>query len=159
MEQLVEITLQTTYAVEQFKITPRVAFVSYSNFGSYEGNIPLKQREAIAYLHKNYPDLIVDGEMQANIALNPELLQENFPFSKLLGGPANVLIFPYLSAGNIAYKLLQQLGHYEVIGPVINGMKQSVHVLNIDASVTDIVNMVIIAVIDSQCVEKRNNGQ
>lgn len=159
MEQLIEITLQTTYAVEQFKITPRVAFVSYSNFGSYEGNIPNKQREAISYLHRNYPDLIVDGEMQANIALNPELLQENFPFSKLLGGPANVLIFPYLSAGNIAYKLLQQLGHYEVIGPVINGMDKSVHVLNIDASVNDIVNMVIISVIDSQCVDKRNNGQ
>jgi len=159
MEDLVEITLQTTYAVEQFKIIPRVAFVSYSNFGSYEGNIPNKQREAIAHLHKNYPNLIVDGEMQANIALNPELLQENFPFSKLLGGAANVLIFPYLTAGNIAYKLLQELGHYEVIGPVINGMKKSVHVLNIDAHVNDIVNMVTIAVIDAQCVEQRTNGQ
>lgn len=157
-EQLVEITLQTTYAVEQFKIKPRVAFVSYSNFGSYEGNIPSKQREAVAYLHKHHPDIIVDGEMQANVALNSEILRENFPFSKLIDGPANVLIFPYLSAGNIAYKLMQQMGHYEVIGPVINGMNKSVHVLNIDASVNDIVNMVSIAVIDSQCVEVRNNG-
>lgn len=159
MEQLVEITLQTTYAVEQFKIVPRVAFVSYSNFGSYDGNIPSKQREAVAYLHKNHPELVVDGEMQANVALNHETLRENFPFSKLIKGAANVLIFPYLSAGNIAYKLMQEMGHYEVIGPVINGMKKSVHVLNIDASVTDIVNMVSISVIDAQCVERRTNGQ
>ncbi len=157
MEDLVEITLQTVYAVEQFKVVPRVAFVSYSNFGSYEGAIPTKQREAVAYLHKNYPDLIVDGEMQANVALNQDILQENFPFSKLLGGHANILVFPYLSAANIAYKLMQEMGHYEVIGPVINGMRKSVHVLNIDASVTDIVNMASIAVLDAKCVEQRVN--
>ncbi len=157
-EQLIEITKQTVYAVKQFKIAPRVAFVSYSNFGSYEGNIPSKQREAVEYLHKNFPELIVDGEMQANVALNIETLRENFPFSKLMDGPANILIFPYLSAGNIAYKLMQEMGHYEVIGPVINGMAKSVHVLNIDASVNDIVNMVTIAVLDAQCVDKRMNG-
>lgn len=157
-EQMVEITLQTIYAVQQFKIKPRVAFVSYSNFGSYEGNIPTKQQNAVAYLHKHHPELIVDGEMQANVALNQEILRENFPFSKLIDGPANVLIFPYLSAGNIAYKLMQEMGNYEVIGPVINGMDKSVHVLNIDASVNDIVNMVTIAVLDAQCVELRRNG-
>ena len=157
-EELIEITLQTAYAVEQFKIKPRIAFVSYSNFGSYKGAIPTKQREAVEYLHENYPDMIVDGEMQANVALNHEILKENFPFSKL-DAPANVLIFPYLSAGNIAYKLMQEMGHYEVIGPVINGMHKSIHVLNIGSTVSEIVNMVSIAVIDSHCVEKRNGKQ
>ncbi len=158
-DKLVEITLQTTFAVEQFKIKPRIAFLSYSNFGSNRGNIPLKQQEAVSILHKNYPDLIVDGEMQANVALNAEMIDENFPFSKLKGGAANVLIFPYLTAGNIAYKLMQEMGHYEVIGPVINGMNKSVHVLNMGSSVSDIVNMVMISVIDAQCVEKRVNGK
>lgn len=159
VEQLVEITLQTIYAVKQFKIKPRVAFLSYSNFGSNEGNIPKKQRIAVARLHEDYPDLIVDGEMQANVALNAEMLQENFPFSKLAGGSANTLIFPYLTAGNVAYKLLQEMGHYEVIGPVINGMNKSVHVLNMGSSVNDIVNMVMISVIDAQCAELRLKGE
>lgn len=158
IDKLVEITLQTTFAVEQFKIKPRIAFLSYSNFGSNRGNIPSKQRMAVAKLHENYPDLIVDGEMQANVALNAEMLEENFPFSKLKGGAANVLIFPYLTAGNIAYKLMQEMGNYEVIGPVINGMNKSVHVLNMGSSVSDIVNMVMISVIDAQCVENRVNG-
>lgn len=158
-EQLIEITKQTVYAVEQFKIKPRVAYVSYSNFGSYEGAIPAKQREAVEYFHKNYPDLIIDGEMQANVALNHDILRENFPFSKLMDGPANILVFPYLAAGNIAYKLMQEMGDYEVIGPVINGMAKSVHVLNIDATVNDIVRMVTIAVLDAQCVNVRVNGK
>lgn len=158
VDKLVEITLQTRFAVEQFKIKPRIAFLSYSNFGSNRGNIPSKQREAVSILHQNYPDLIVDGEMQANVALNAEMIDENFPFSKLKGGAANVLIFPYLTAGNIAYKLMQEMGHYEVIGPVINGMNKSVHVLNMGSSVSDIVNMVMISVIDAQCVENRVNG-
>jgi len=158
-EQLVEITLQTTYAVEQFKITPRVAFLSYSNFGSNDGRVPSLQREAVSILHRDYPDLIVDGEMQANVALNPEMIDENFPFSKLAGGAANILIFPYLSAANIAYKLLQEMGKYEVIGPVINGMDKSVHILNMGSSVSDIVKMVMISVIDAQCVEERTNGK
>lgn len=158
-EQLVEITLQTTYAVEQFKITPRVAFLSYSNFGSNDGRVPSLQREAVSILHRDYPDLIVDGEMQANVALNPEMIEENFPFSKLAGGAANILIFPYLTAANIAYKLLQEMGKYEVIGPVINGMDKSVHILNMGSSVSDIVKMVMIAVIDAQCVDERKNGK
>ncbi len=156
-EELVEITLQTKYAVEQFKITPRIAFVSYSNFGSNDGRIPSLQREAVSILHRDYPDMIVDGEMQANVALNPEMIEDNFPFSKLKGAPANVLIFPYLTAGNVAYKLMQEMGHYEVIGPVINGMNKSVHVLNMGSSVNDIVNMVLISVLDAQCVEQREN--
>lgn len=157
VDELVEITLQTAYAVEQFKIKPRIAFVSYSNFGSNDGAIPQKQREAVSILHRGYPEILVDGEMQVNVALNEEILRETFPFSKLIGGKANTLIFPYLTAGNIAYKLLQSMGKFEVIGPVINGMNKSVHVLQIGASVTEIVNMVTIAVMDAQCVERRKN--
>jgi malate dehydrogenase (oxaloacetate-decarboxylating)(NADP+) len=158
MEDLIEITLQTVYAVEQFKIKPRVAFVSYSNFGSNPGRVPDMQRDAVAYLHQHYPDLIVDGEMQVNVALDPEIQKEHFPFSKLVDGPANVFIFPYLTAGNIAYKLLQVIADAEVIGPVINGMNKSVHVLQIGSSVTEIVNMVCVAAIDAICVKGRVAG-
>jgi malate dehydrogenase (oxaloacetate-decarboxylating)(NADP+) len=157
-EDMVEITLQTVFAVEQLMIKPRVAFVSYSNFGSNPGRIPEMQREAVAYLHKNYPNLVVDGEMQVNVAVNPEILKEHFPFSKLADGPANVLIFPYLTAGNIAFKLLQVMTDAEVIGPVINGLNKSVHVLQIGSTVNEIVNMVAIAAIDAQCVKERGKN-
>ena len=159
VEQMVEITLQTAFAVKQFNIEPRIAFVSYSNFGSNDGNIPQKQREAVSILHRDHPGLVVDGEMQVNVALNNDIIKETFPFSKLVDGPANTLIFPYLTAGNIAYKLMQTLGKAEVIGPVINGLSKSVHVLQIGSSVAEIVNMVMIAVLDAQCVEKRENGE
>lgn len=152
-EQLVEITLQTAQAVEKLRIKPKVALLSYSNFGSNEGRIPLLVRDAVSILHRDHPDLIVDGEMQANVALNQELMKENFSFCKLVDNPPNVLIFPYLTAGNIAYKLMQEMGKMEVIGPIINGMAKSVHVLQIGSSVSEIVNMVMIAVIDAQCVQ------
>jgi malate dehydrogenase (oxaloacetate-decarboxylating)(NADP+) len=154
-EQLVEITLQTAYAVKQLNVEPRIALVTYSNFGSNRGRIPDMARDAVKILHDDYPDLVVDGEMQANVALNPELMEENFPFSKLVGGPANVLIFPYLTAGNIAYKLMQQMGKFDVIGPIINGMNKSVHILQMGSSVQEIINMIMVAVIDAQCVQKR----
>ena len=155
-EQLVEITLQITEAVEQFKIQPRVAFVSYSNFGSNPGRIPSIQRDAVAILHEQYPELIVDGEMQANVALNNNILEENFPFSKLVGVPANTLIFPYLTAGNVAYKLLQELADVEIFGPIIKGLNKSVHVLPIGSSVNEIVNMVMLAAIDAQAIKENN---
>jgi malate dehydrogenase (oxaloacetate-decarboxylating)(NADP+) len=154
-EDLVDITLQTVTAVNKLGTKPRVAFVSYSNFGSNPGDIPNKQRRAVEYLHKHYPDIIVDGEMQANIALNNEILKENFPFSKLADGPANTLIFPYLTAGNIAFKLLQELADVEVIGPILNGLNKSVHVLQIGSSVNEIVNMVTIACVDAICVKRK----
>lgn len=157
VEQMMEITLQTAYAVEQFKIKPRIAFVSYSNFGSNDGAIPQKQREAVRMLHEQYPELIVDGEMQVNVALSEDIITEVFPFSKLAGGRANTLIFPYLTAGNIAYKLLQTMAKFEVIGPIINGMNKSVHVLQIGSSVSEIVNMVMIAVMDAQVAARRTN--
>jgi malate dehydrogenase (oxaloacetate-decarboxylating)(NADP+) len=112
-------------------------------------------KEAVKTMHRDYPDLIVDGEMQANVALNQDLMEENFPFSKLAGAPANTLIFPYLTAGNIAYKLMQEMGKFEVIGPVINGMNKSVHILQMGSSVQEIINMVMVAVIDAQCVQQR----
>jgi malate dehydrogenase (oxaloacetate-decarboxylating)(NADP+) len=149
-EELVEIALQTVQAVRQLNITPRVAFVSYSNFGSHPGNLPDMQREAVEILHRDYPDLIVDGEMQVNYALNSETLQEDFPFSKLAGGPANVLIFPCLSSGNIACKLMQEVGKSEVIGPILNGLRRSVNIVQMGASVSEIVNLVSVAVLDAQ---------
>ncbi len=150
VEELVEITLQTCRMVKEFKITPRVALVSYSNFGSAAGEGPEKQRQAVAYLHKHYPDLIVDGEIQVNAALNPEILDNIFPFSKLKGGAANTLIFPALSSANIAYKLMQEMAKQEVIGPILSGLNKSVHVLQMGSSVTEIVNMITIAVLDAQ---------
>ncbi len=155
-EQLVEITRQTVYAVKQFNIEPRVAMLAYSNFGSNQGRIPQLVRDAVKILHTENPELIVDGEIQANVALNPQLLVENFPFSKLVNNPPNILIFPYLTAGNIAYKLMQEMGEVEVIGPVINGLSKSVHVLQMGCSINEIVRMASIAVIDAQCVEKNN---
>ncbi len=154
-ETLVEITLQTAEAVRSFNIEPRIAMLSYSNFGSTEAKIPIKVRDAVAILHRDYPDLIVDGDMQANFAINNELLSEHFPFSKLVGSPANTLIFPYLTASNIAYKLIQELSGAEAIGPILMGLEKSIHVLQMGSSVNEIVNMTAIAVIDAQANEKR----
>ncbi len=150
VENLIDITLQTCRMVKEFKIKPRVAMVSYSNFGSADGIGPANQREAVAYLHKNHPDLIVDGEIQVNAALNPDLLENVFPFSKLKGQAANTLIFPNLSSANIAYKLMQEMAKFEVIGPILNGLNKSVHVLQMGSGVSEIVNMITIAVLDAQ---------
>ena len=157
-ETLVEITLQTAEAVRAFNIEPRIAMLSYSNFGSVEGNIPLKVREAVSILHRDHPELIVDGDMQANFAINNEMLTEHFPFSKLAGAPANTLIFPYLTAGNIAYKLMQELAGAEAIGPILMGLDKSIHVLQMGSSVNEIVNMTAIAVIDAQTHEVNGNN-
>lgn len=149
-QDLVDITVLTANSVKQFNITPRIALLSYSNFGSSEGEIPNKVRDAVDLLHKNYPGMIVDGEMQANFALNNELLKEQFPFSDLVDKKVNTLIFPNLASGNIAYKLIQEMGGAEAIGPVLIGMKKPVHILQLGSSVREIVNMVTIAVIDAQ---------
>jgi len=107
-------------------------------------------RETVSILHSQYPDIVVDGDMQANFAINPALLQDNYPFSTLAGEAANTLIFPTLESGNIAYKLLQELGGAEAVGPILLGMKKSVHILQLGSSVREIVNMVTIAVVDAQ---------
>jgi len=150
VEEMVDITVLMEHTVKQFNITPRVAILSYSNFGSNDGPIPEKTREAVRILHDRYPDMIVDGDMQANFALNADLLADNFPFSTLKGQPANTLIFPNLESGNIAYKLLQEMGGAEAVGPILLGLKKPVHVLQLGSSVREIVNMITIAVVDAQ---------
>jgi malate dehydrogenase (oxaloacetate-decarboxylating)(NADP+) len=153
-QELVDITVLVNKSVKQFNIVPRIALLSYSNFGSNEGDGPQKIQEAVSILHKQYPDIIVDGELQANFALNGALLNDNFPFSKLKDAPANTLVFPNLDSGNIAYKLLQEIGGAEAIGPILLGMNKPVHVLQLDSSVREIVNMVTIAVVDAQTKEE-----
>jgi malate dehydrogenase (oxaloacetate-decarboxylating)(NADP+) len=150
VEELVDITVLVERSVAQFNVKPRVAVLSYSNFGSNEGEVPEKTREAVRILHEKYPNMVVDGEMQANFALNSELLADNFEFSTLNGKPANTLIFPTLESGNIAYKLLQEIGGAEAVGPILLGLKKPVHVLQLGSSVREIVNMVTIAVVDAQ---------
>jgi malate dehydrogenase (oxaloacetate-decarboxylating)(NADP+) len=149
-EELVEITEMTAEAVRQFNIEPRIALLSYSNFGSSGDESPRKVSRAVEILTERHPDWILEGEMQANVALNGELLKEYFPFNRLNNQPANTLIFPNLSSGNVAYKLLQSLGAAEAIGPVLLGLDKSVHVLQLGSSVKEIVNMVTIAVVDAQ---------
>jgi len=150
VQELVDITVLMDHTVRQFNITPRIAILSYSNFGSNDGPVPEKTREAVGILHERYPDMIVDGDMQANFALNADLLADNFPFSTLKGRPANTLIFPNLESGNIAYKLLQEMGGAEAVGPILLGLKKPVHVLQLGSSVREIVNMITIAVVDAQ---------
>lgn len=154
VEELVDITVLIERTVRQFSVEPRIALLSYSNFGSNDGDVPEKSRKAVKILHQKYPAMVVDGDMQANFALNADLLADNFPFSTLNGKPANTLIFPNLESGNIAYKLLQELGGAEAVGPILLGMKKPVHVLQLGSSVREIVNMVTIAVIDAQEKEK-----
>ena len=149
-QQLADIAVLTANTVKQFNITPRIAMLSYSNFGSAQGDVPKKVQEATQLLHKNYPGLIVDGDVQANFAINNDLLKEQFPFSTLVDKDVNTFIFPNLAAGNIAYKLLQELGGAEAIGPVLMGLKKPVHVVQLGSSVREIVNMITIAVVDAQ---------
>jgi malate dehydrogenase (oxaloacetate-decarboxylating)(NADP+) len=151
-EDLVEITLQTAQAVKNFNMEPVIAMVSYSNFGSVDGDSAARLQKAVSILHKEHPDLIVDGEMQANIALNQDIMKEMFPFSKLLGKRVNTLIFPNLASANISYKLIGELTKKknELIGPVLNGMNKPVHILQMGSSVNEIVNMVMITVMDAQ---------
>ncbi|GAB3636548.1 NADP-dependent malic enzyme [Hymenobacter arcticus] len=149
-EEMVEIIGLTAQAVRFFDAEPRVAVISYSNFGSNSGVLPDKTRRATELAKQRYPDLLLDGEMQANVALNPQLLQENYGFSPLAEKGANTLIFPNVESGNIAYKVMQEIGGAEVIGPVLMGMRKPVHILQLGASVRDIVNMTAIAVVEAQ---------
>ena len=150
VEELVDITLLVERSVRKFNIQPRIAMLSYSNFGSNDGPIPGKVSAAVKILHDKYPDIIVDGDMQGNFAMNNGLLKDNFPFSTLADAPANTLIFPNLESGNIAYKLLQELGDAEAIGPILLGLNKPVHIVQLGSSVREIVNMVTIAVLDVQ---------
>ncbi len=152
-EELVEIIGLTAEAVKFFNMEPRIAILSYSNFGSAQGEIPAKTAKATALAKAKYPDLIIEGEMQANVAINEEIQRDMYPFSKLIGKKTNTLIFPDLSSGNIAYKLLSELGNSEAIGPILLGMNKPVHILQLGSSIREIVNMVAIAVVDAQTNE------
>jgi len=150
-QTLVDNTILTAREVKRFNIEPRIALLSYSNFGAFKGHgSPVRVKEAVQMLHEKYPEMLVDGEMQANYALNGKLRYKRYPFNKLGDSDANTLIFPNLSSGNITYKVLQALGTAEAIGPILMGMKKPVHILQRDSSVREIVNMVAIAVIDAQ---------
>lgn len=150
-EELADITLLVAKEVRTFGITPRVAMLSYSNFGSSDTPEAITVRNARAIVKQKNPSLMVDGEMQGIVAFNKDVMRESYPFSELIdAGEVNTLIFPNLSAGNIAYNLLQEVGGADSIGPVLLGLKKPVHVLQIGSSTRSILNMVVIAVIDAQ---------
>ncbi len=150
-EDIAEISELVAEMVRSFNIEPRIALVTYSNFGSVaNGESAVLMRKATAILHQRHPDWIVDGEMQAHMAFDNDLLKEMHPFSKLLGQNANILIFPNLSSANIAYNLLHEVSDIDMIGPVLLGLKKPVHILQLGAQVREIVDMVAIAVVDAQ---------
>ena len=157
-EELAEITLLTAKEVKQFNIVPRIAMLSYSNFGSSnsdEANLVRKAREIVK---AKDPTLVCDGEVQGILAFNKEILKDNYPFTELLDGEVNTLIFPNLAAGNIAYNLLQEVGGADSIGPILLGLKKPVHVLQLGSSIRSIFNMVLIAVVDAQMKSETNTA-
>jgi malate dehydrogenase (oxaloacetate-decarboxylating)(NADP+) len=149
-EELAQITLLVAKEVRNFNIIPRIAMLSYSNFGSSNSSEARIVSDARKIVKEHMPNLIVDGEMQASVAFNNELLKENYPFSELVGKDVNTLIFPNLSSGNIAYNLLKEVGSADAIGPILLGLKKPVHVLQLGSSVRNIINMATIAVVDAQ---------
>lgn len=156
-EELAQIIELTARGVRFFDIEPRIAVLSYSNFGSSKGEIPAKARKAVQLAKNKNPDLMVEGDIQANVALNTEIQQETYPFSVLSKEGANTLIFPNLASGNIAYKLVMEIGGAEAIGPILLGMKKPVHILQLGSSIREIVNMAAIAVVDAQLYEQNNH--
>lgn len=150
VDDIVDIVINTATAIRRMRIEPKIAMLSYSNFGSHKGELPRRMQKATEIIKAKMPDLIIDGEMQANFAMDNKLLAEVFPFSSLVGKKPNVLIFPGLASGNIAYKLLQSSGVGEAIGPLLIGLDKSAHVLQIGSGVREIVNMATLAVVDAQ---------
>ena len=155
-EELAEITMLVAKEVRQFNIVPKIAMLSYSNFGSSNSPEANTVRAAREIVKKNNPNLICDGEIQGILAFNKEILKENYPFTELVNGEVNVLIFPNLAAGNLAYNLLQEVGGADSIGPILLGLKKPVHVLQLGSSIRSIFNMVVIAVVDAQAKNKVN---
>ena len=154
-KELAKIAQMTARTVQLFGMEPVIAMISYANFGSSTDASAEKVKEAVAYLHRFHPDLVVDGEMQSDFALNKDLLQKKFPFSKLSGKKVNTLIFPNLDSGNSTYKLIKELNKTESVGPILMGMNKPVHVLQLGASVEEIVNMTAVAVVDAQEKERK----
>ncbi|MBK5278665.1 MAG: NADP-dependent malic enzyme [Bacteroidia bacterium] len=156
-EELVGIISLAQRGVKFFDYEPRIAMLSYSNFGSSKGDVPEKTQEAVRLAKAKFPDLVIEGDIQANVALNTDLQKENYPFSALASERANTLIFPNLISGNIAYKLLMEIGGSEAIGPILLGMKKPVHILQLGSSIREIVNMAAIAVVDAQLQERNEH--
>ncbi len=156
VEEIVEMALQASSIIKRIGIKPKIAMLSYSNFGSSNGAEPRKMQKAVAILRKYYPEMVVDGEMQANFALNNELLKESFPFSDLVQNKPNTFIFPNLAAGNISYKMLQSFGPVEALGPILVGINKPAHVLQMGSSVREIVNMITLACVDAQTRKNKN---
>ncbi|MGM0674365.1 MAG: phosphate acyltransferase, partial [Spirochaetota bacterium] len=150
VDELVDIIALTARTVRFFNVEPVMAVLSHSNFGSARNEQSQRSSEAVARARAELPGLSIDGEVQANVALDPELLAENYPFSELVGRRVNTFIFPSLSSGNIAYKLVGSLGGAELIGPVLMGMRRPVQILELGSSVREIVNMVAITVVEAQ---------
>ncbi|MCF6364573.1 MAG: NADP-dependent malic enzyme [Bacteroidales bacterium] len=149
-QTLVETTLTVARTIKWLGEKPIISMLAYSNFGATEDGSPERVRKAIEILHREHQDIIIDGEMQANFALNTELRDKHFPFTKLKGKKVNTLIFPNLSSGNIAYKMMQEIGEAEVLGPILCGTRRPVHIVQLGSSVREIVNMAAIAVVDAQ---------
>jgi len=147
-EELAQIAITAADTAREFDVVPKIAMLSFSNFGSTSYPQNIKVQEAVKIVKKLRPDLIIDGEMQADTAVIPEIREQDFPFSTLQG-KSNVLIFPNLEAGNIAYKLMARIGQATVVGPILMGMKKSIHVLQRGATVDDIINMTAIAVVEA----------
>lgn len=154
-EDLISISLAVAEKAKMFGLEPAIALLSYSNFGSAPSESTQKLSKTVAYLHKNYPDLIVDGEVQVDVALNPEKMAAAFPFSKLNGKPANVLIFPNLESANITYKIMKESEGISSIGPIILGLSKPIHITLMNASVDEMVNLTTFAVVDAQERERR----
>jgi malate dehydrogenase (oxaloacetate-decarboxylating)(NADP+) len=149
-EELVDLVLKVHQRVSKFQIEPRIALVTYSNFGSSKGPAPLQMRKAVEILHEQYPEILVDGEMQTTYAMDGEARVKQYPFNKLGNAPANTLIFPGLNSGNAAYQLMRGMGMVDIIGPILLGFNKSVHVLHHTSNVREIVNMVALAVCEAQ---------
>ena len=158
-EVLINIARLTQDAVKFFAHEPVMAMLSYSNFGSDKQGSPLKVHDAIDYLHKNYPDMMVDGEMQVNFALDKKLRDDMYPFNKLKGKDVNTLIFPNLSSANSAYKLLDTLGISETIGPIQMGLNKPIHFTDVESSTRDILNLTTVAVVDAIVQEQIEKGE
>ena len=156
-DTLIDIAKLSAKSVRFFNHEPVMAMLSYSNFGSDQEGSPAKVHDAVSYMHKNYPDLAIDGEMQVKFALNDKLRDEKYPFTKLLGKQVNTLIFPNLSSANSTYQLIQNMSETEVIGPIQMGLNKPIHFTDIESSVRDIVNITAIACIDA-IVEKKKKG-
>lgn len=157
-EVLIDIARLTHDAVKFFAHEPVMAMLSYSNFGADKQGSPLKVHDAIDYLHTNYPEITIDGEMQVNFALNKRLRDEMYPFNKLKDKDVNTLVFPNLSSANSAYKLMLEMGYVESIGPIQMGLNKPIHFTDVESSTRDILNLTTVAVVDAIVQEQIDKG-